>query len=160
GGHTNAVDVHEDGRMFPVDTGFIVYNEVTYPHLTRLFRELGVVTEPSQMSFSVQHAPSGLEFCGSGGSGVFSQRQNLFSPRYWRFLQDIARFNRESTEVIDSPRFAGAVLEDYAREKGFGPDFLEKYLIPMSAAVWSTPKEAMLRFPAATLVRFFKNHGF
>jgi len=160
GGHTNAVDVEEEARLFPIDTGFIVYNEVNYPQLTQLFRELGVASKPAPMSFSVQHEPTGLEFCGSGWSGLFAQRKNIFNSQFWRLLKEINRFNKECLEVLDNPRYAEITLQDYAMEKGFHLDLLEKYLIPMSSAVWSTRAETMLRFPAATLVHFFKNHGF
>ena len=106
GGHTNAVDVEEDARFMPIDTGFIVYNEVNYPQLTKLFNDLGVATQPSDMSFSVQHRPTNLEFCGSGFSGLFAQRKNLFNPTFWLLLSDINRFNNECPEVLSDPRFA------------------------------------------------------
>jgi len=160
GGHTHAVDVEEDARFIPIDTGFIVYNEVNYPNLTTLFQELGVATQPSDMSFSVQHQPTGLEFCGSGISGLFAQRKNLFHPPFWLLLSDINRFNKECPEVLTDPRFAQMTIEDYVRVRGFSKDLLDKYLIPMSSAVWSTPSDVMLKFPVMTLVRFFKNHGF
>ena len=160
GGHTHAVDVEEEARFIPIDIGFIVYNEVSYPNLTALFAELGVATQPSEMSFSVQYQPTGLEFCSSGLSGLFAQRKNLFNPAFWLLLSDINRFNKECLEALTDPRFASMTLEDYARVRGFGKDLLEKYLIPMGSTLWSTPAEAMLKFPVATLVRFFKNHGF
>jgi predicted NAD/FAD-binding protein len=137
----------------------MVYNEVTYPNLTRLFRELNVPTMETSMSFSVQHVPSGLEFCGSGLSGVFAQRKNLFRPAFHRLLLNITRFNGESTEILDDPAYIDYTLERYVAEKKYSQDFLHKYLIPMSSAVWSTPPEKMLDFPAVTLVRFFQNHG-
>jgi uncharacterized protein len=160
GGHTNTVIVDEEGTPIPIDTGFMVYNEVTYPNLTRLFRELGVPTIETSMSFSVQHVPSGLEFCGSGLNGLFGQRKNLFSPRFFRLLRNISRFNNEASEILDDPRYLDYTLDRYVTEKGYSADFLYRYLIPMSSAVWSTPPEKMLDFPAMTLVRFFKNHGF
>ncbi len=160
GGHTNTVTVSEDGDAIPIDTGFMVYNEVTYPNLTRLFRELGVPTTETSMTFSNQHVPSGLEFSGSGLSGLFGQRRNLFSPRFWRLLLSINRFNRDAAEIIDDPLYAGYTLGRYAEERGYGDDVLSRYLIPMSSAVWSAPPEKMLDFPAMTLIRFFKNHGF
>ncbi len=160
GGHTHTVYVDDDGTPIPVDTGFIVYNEVTYPNLTRLFKELKVPTKPTSMSFSVQHLPSGLEFCGSGLSGLFAQRQNIFRPSFLRMLTRINRFNKECLEVLDNEQYAAYTLADYIREKNYGDDMLFKYLIPMSSAVWSTPPDAMLQFPVRTLVRFFYNHGF
>ncbi|MBM3877484.1 MAG: NADP transhydrogenase subunit alpha [Verrucomicrobia bacterium] len=160
GGHTNTVSVEEPGRAVPIDTGFMVFNEVTYPRLTRLFRELGVATKATSMSFSVQHVPSGLEFCGSSVNHLFAQRRNLLRPRYWRMLRQINRFNGEAAVALDDPAFANHTLGRYVAERGYGDDFLNFYLVPMSAAVWSTPPERMLEFPATTLLRFFHNHGF
>ena len=160
GGHTNTVTVDEDGLEVPIDTGFMVYNEVTYPNLVRLFKELNVETKNSSMSFSVQHIPSGLEFCGSSLNHLFAQRKNLFNPRFIRMLMQIDRFNGECVEVLENERFASYTLQEYVNEKGFGGDMLMKYLVPMSSAVWSTPPDQMLKFPAVTLVRFFRNHGF
>ena len=160
GGHTNTVTVDEDGTPISIDTGFMVYNEVTYPNLTRLFRDLSVPTVETSMSFSVQHKPSGLEFSGSGLSGLFGQRKNIFSPRFYQLLLNIDRFNKEAIEILDDPRYVDYTLEHYVAEKKYSRDFLYKYLIPMSSAVWSTPPDKMLDFPAATLVRFFQNHGF
>jgi predicted NAD/FAD-binding protein len=160
GGHTRTVKIDEDGAPVPIDVGFIVYNEVNYPNLTRLFRELNVPTAKSSMSFSVQHIPSGLEFCGSGLNGLFGQRRNLVRPSYYRFLGQINRFNKESPEVLEDPQYQYSTLKEYVIEKGYGEEFLSRYLIPMAAAVWSMPQDTMMRFPAATLVRFFKNHGF
>lgn len=160
GGHTHTVEVEEQGRRFPIDTGFIVYNEINYPSLTRLFRDLNVETKPASMSFSVQHEPSGLEYCGSGWSGLFAQRRNVLNMRFWALLQDIHRFNSESPEVLETHRYETWTVKAYAEEKGYGPDVLDQYLIPMSSAVWSTIPEKMLDFPIVTLVRFFQNHGF
>jgi uncharacterized protein len=159
GGHVNTVVVEEAGRAIPMDTGFIVYNETTYPNLTRLFRELQVETAPSSMSFSVQHLPSGLEYCGSGLNGLFAQRRNAWSPRFLNLLRQIARFNRECPAALDDPRFAAATLREYVTAGGYGEDFIHRYLLPMSSAIWSTEPEPMLQFPVATLVRFFRNHG-
>ncbi len=160
GGHTNTVVVDERGAEIPIDTGFMVYNETTYPRLTRLFAELGVETRPTSMSFSVQHRPSGLEFAGTGMGGLFAQRGNLLKPPYWRFLSEIRRFNETCHEVLDHPRFEAMTLERYLAERRYSDEFRDRYLVPMSAAVWSSPPSAMLEFPAATLVRFFVNHRF
>ncbi len=160
GGHTNTVVVQEGTTDVPVDTGFMVYNEVTYPELTRLFSELQVETKPTSMSFSVQHRPSGLEFSGSGWNGLFAQRKNLFRPRFWKLLKEIDRFNTEAPALLDNPAEHELTLKTFARQKGFSREFLDAYLIPMSSAVWSTPPDSMLEFPAITLIRFFKNHGF
>lgn len=160
GGHTNTVTIVDEKKELHIDTAFMVYNETTYPLLTRLFKELDVKTKPTSMSFSVQHVPSGLEFCGTGYNGLFAQRRNLFNRPFIRMLLEIDRFNKEAVEVLDNPLYEKHSLAQYANEKGYSDDFLQKFLIPMSSAVWSTPIDTMLQFPAATLVRFFKNHCF
>lgn len=160
GGHTNTVTVDEDGAPIHIDTGFMVFNHVTYPLLTKLFNELEVPTMKTSMSFSVQHVPSGLEYCGSGLNGLFAQRRNIFNAGFIRMLMQISRFNSESVKILEDDRYASWTLAKYIREMGYGEEMLYKYLIPMSAAVWSTPMDQMLEFPAVTLVRFFKNHGF
>lgn len=160
GGHTHTIDVA--GRTGPVafDTGFMVFNRVTYPNLCRFFEELKVPVKPTDMSFSVQHVPSGLEFCGSSLNHLFAQRRNLFRPSFYRLLLTIDRFNTEAVAALDDPRWAGMALGDYVRERGYGHGFLDLYLVPMSSAVWSTPPDRMLEFPAMALLRFFHNHGF
>lgn len=160
GGHSNTVTVTEAGRELPIDTGFMVYNEVTYPNLTRLFRELNAPVKKTSMSFSVQHAPTGLEYSGSSLNHLFAQRRNLFRPRYWKLLKRIDRFNREAVGALEDPATQSLSLADYVQDRGYGRDFFDLYLVPMSSAVWSTPPEKMLRFPASTLLRFFHNHGF
>ncbi len=160
GGHANTVLVEEPGGIIPIDTGFMTFNEVTYPHLTRLFRELGVQTQPSSMSFSVQHAQAGLEFCGSSLNLLFGQRRNLLRPGFWKMLLTINRFNQEAVECLESRRHDHQSLDEYIRERQYGDQFRDLYLIPMSSAVWSSPPERMLQFPATTLLRFFHNHGF
>lgn len=160
GGHTNTVTVNGSGGPVSFDTGFMVYNEVTYPNLTRLFRELGVATKPTDMSFSVQHLPTDLEYNGSSLNHLFAQRRNLFNISFWRLLLSINRFNQEAVAALEDPRFEEMTLAQYVAEKGYGLDLLERYLVPMSSAVWSTPPELMLEFPAMTLLRFWHNHGF
>jgi predicted NAD/FAD-binding protein len=164
GGHTNTVTATEPGtgRPVPIDTGFMVFNHATYPLLTRLFRELNVATKKTDMSFSVRHADSGLEFCGSSLNHLFAQRKNLFRPRFYRMLSAINRFNQEAVAALADPTspIATETLGDYVKRRGYGTDFFDLYLVPMSSAVWSTPPEKMLAFPAAALLRFFQNHGF
>ena len=160
GGHANTVLVEDEAGSVPIDTGFMTYNEVTYPNLTRLFRELKVAPQPSSMSFSVQHLPARLEFCGSSLNRLFGQRRNLFNARFWRMLLTINRFNQEAVASLNSARDDGQSLGEYIRERNYGDQFRDFYLMPMSCAVWSTPPEQMLQFPAATLLRFFHNHGF
>src|ERR1700722_14873790 len=160
GGHTNTITVDESGHKVHIDTGFMVFNHVTYPNLIKLFDQLKVPTFATSMSFSVQHVPTKLEYCGSGLNGLFAQRKNLFSLKHIRMLKQIARFNETSIKILDDPNYANQSLAQYIKENGFGDDMLWKYLIPMSAAVWSTPMDKMLDFPVQTLVRFFYNHGF
>jgi uncharacterized protein len=160
GGHTNTVNVMEANRHVPIDTGFIVYNEVNYPYLTRLFKELSVPVKNSNMSFSVQYKPTGLEFCGSGIGGLFCQKKNIFSPRHYRLLYNINRFNEEAPKLLDDPKYADYTLGDFIKEFKYHEDMLLQYLIPMSSAVWSTPINKMMDFSAVTLIRFFYNHGF
>ncbi len=160
GGHTNTVEVDEDGIRLPIDTGFIVFNYKTYPNLCRLFAQLNVPVKKSDMSFSVQNEVTGLEFCGSGLNGLFAQRKNLFSLSYIQFLLEINRFNTESIRILEDEGYEEKTLGEYVREQKFSQRMLDDYLIPMSSAVWSTPPDRMLEFPARTLVRFFYNHGF
>lgn len=162
GGHAHTVTVSEHGssRPVPVDTGFMVFNRQTYPQLTRLFDQLQVPVQRTDMSFSVRHEDSGLEFCGSSLNHLFAQRRNLLRPSFYRMLLQIDRFNREAVTALEDPDLAEITLEDYVQARRYGRDFLDLYLVPMSSAVWSTPPEKMLRFPARTLLRFFHNHGF
>jgi uncharacterized protein len=162
GGHTNTIDAVEPGtaRLVPVDTGFMVYNEVTYPLLTRLFALLQVPVKKTTMSFSVRDDISGLEWCGTSLNHLFAQRKNLINPRFLRMLAAINRFNKEAVAALDDPATAEITLGAYVRRRGYGEDFFNLYLVPMSSAVWSTPPDLMLSFPAASLLRFFHNHGF
>jgi len=160
GGHTNTVTVDEEGRTVPIDTGFIVFNKVTYPNLCRLFDELDVRIKPSEMSFSVQHLPTGLEYNGMGLNKVFAQRRNVFRPRFHRFLQAIQQFFRVANALIQSPEGGEMTMREFVGQHRLGQDFLDLYLVPMSSAVWSTDPRIILDFPARTLIRFFHNHGF
>ena len=162
GDHTNTVSALEPGtgRSVPIDTGFMVFNKVTYPHLTRLFTELDVPIKRTEMSFSVRHADTGLEFAGSSLNHLFAQRRNLLRPRFWRMLSAINRFNSEAVAALEDPAIQDETLGAYVKRRGYGDDFFNLYLVPMSSAVWSTPPALMLEFPATTLLRFFHNHGF
>jgi predicted NAD/FAD-binding protein len=160
GGHTNTVTVDEDGKPVYVDTGFMVFNYHTYPNLCRLFAEIGAPVKKTDMSFSVQHVPTGLEYSGSSVNHLFAQRKNIFNLKYIKMLMQIGRFNKESVKIVDDPKYANYSIGQYVEEFGFGEEMLWKYLVPMSSAVWSTPMEQMLDFPAVTLIRFFQNHGF
>jgi uncharacterized protein len=160
GGHTNTVAVNENGKDVFMDTGFMVFNFKTYPNLCRLFEEIKAPIKKTSMSFSVQHIPSSTEYCGSGLNGLFAQRRNIFSPKYIKMLLNISRFNSESVKIMDDPNYKNYTIGEYITEFNFGEDMLWKYLVPMSSAVWSTPMDKMLDFPAQTLIRFFYNHGF
>jgi len=160
GGHTHTVTVDDGGRAAPIDTGFMVFNHVTYPHLTRLFHALNVPTKRTDMSFSVQHISRELEYCGTSLNHLFAQRRNLLRPSFYRMLWQIDRFNREAIAALDDPALSRMSLDEYVQRGGYGRDFFDLYLIPMSSAVWSTPPEKMRHFPVATLLRFFHNHGF
>jgi uncharacterized protein len=160
GGHSNTVQVDEDGCSVPIDTGFMVFNHVTYPNLTKLFQQLGAPTKPAPMSFSSQHLPEGIEFSGTSLNHLFAQRRNLLSPRFWRLLASINRFNSEAPAAMDDPAYADCSLGEFLERRGYGKDLARIYLGPMSAAVWSAAPERILEFPATTLMRFFHNHGF
>ncbi len=160
GGHTNTITVDEGGRPVPIDTGFMVFNHATYPNLTRLFRELDVATQKTDMSFSVQDISSQLEYNGGSLNLLFGQRRNLLRPRFWKMLLAINRFNQEAHAALTELPWAEMTLRQYVDARGYGEDMFRYYLVPMSSAVWSTPPEKMEAFPALTLLRFWKNHGF
>jgi predicted NAD/FAD-binding protein len=160
GGHTNTVTVDENGSPVHIDTGFMVFNFQTYPNLCKLFEKIKAPIQKTDMSFSVQHQPSGLEYSGSSLNHLFAQRKNLFNVSYLKMLAQISRFNKESVKILDDPKYAHYSIGRYMTEFGYSSDMLWKYLVPMSSAVWSTPMKEMLDFPAVTLIRFFKNHGF
>ena len=160
GGHTNTVTVMENGKPVYIDTGFMVFNYQTYPHLCELFKEIEAPVKKTDMSFSVQYLPNGLEYSGSSIKHLFAQKRNIFNPSFLKMLMHINRFNKESVAILDDPKYVDYSLGQYIKEFGYSQDMLWKYLIPMSAAVWSTPMEQILDFPAVSLIRFFKNHGF
>jgi predicted NAD/FAD-binding protein len=165
GGHAHTVDIQIDtprGRVIQgVDTGFLVFNERTYPRLIALFQELGVETALSDMSFSVQVPDQGLEWSGSDLNTVFAQRRNLWRPRFWGMLADILRFNRLATALAQATEAPdpGLTIEAFLDQHGFGRAFREGYFLPMIGCIWSCPTGQMLRFPMVTLVRFCHNHG-
>ncbi len=159
GGHTHTVDVDEDGRAIAVDTGFIVFNDWTYPNFIAMLERLGVAWQPSNMSFSLQCERTGLEYNGTSVNALFAQRRNLFRPSFLNMIREILRFNREA------PRFLGSgdettTLGDWLAERGFGGTFVEHYIVPMGRAIWSAEAAAMLAFPAHFFIDFFKRHGF
>ena len=159
GGHTHTVDVTLEGVTAPVDTGFLVYNERTYPALTALFRHLDVQTVESDMSFSVRIADSGLEWAGSDLNALFAQRRNLLRPAFWQMLRDVLRFNREATALAGAQAGTEQSLGRFLSERGFSAAFRDWYLLPMAGAIWSCPPQQMLAYPARTFFRFCANHG-
>ncbi|MEO5979917.1 MAG: FAD-dependent oxidoreductase [Chryseolinea sp.] len=160
GGHTNTVSVTEGAKEVPVDTGFMVFNPLNYPNLVKLFDELHVPVKKTDMSFGVQYLPTGLEFSGTGLDGLFAQRKNIFSVAHIKMLLQISRFNKLCVEDMQSGEFRDLTVAEYVRQRGYGEDMLFKYLLPMTSALWSTPTDTTMTFPALALVRFFHNHGF
>jgi uncharacterized protein len=152
GGHTHTVSHETDGRTLPLDTGFIVHNERNYPRLIRLFGELGVRTQDSEMSFSVSCVGCGLEY---SGRRPFAQPRNLASPSFARLMRDILRFLRQDPRDVD----ADLTLERYVARSGYSRGFRDHFLVPLTAAIWSTAPGGALDFPAAHALRFFENHG-
>jgi predicted NAD/FAD-binding protein len=158
GGHTNTVDIEENGRTLAIDTGFIVYNDRTYPNFLALLDELGVASQPSDMSFSVTGGRHGLEYNGSSLNGLFAQRRNLVRPSFYRMLSDILRFNREAPALLKQPELR-LTLGEYLALNRYGEHFIEHYILPMGSAIWSATPERMRATPAVFFVRFFQNHG-
>lgn len=161
GGHAHTVDLTLDGIRHGVDTGFLVFNERTYPGLIGLFERLGVPTTASDMSFSVQAPARGLEWAGSDLNAVFAQRRNLASPRFLAMLADILRFNRLATGIAErgDDQALNQSVGHFLDEHRFGPLFREAYFLPMIGSIWSCPMAQMLTFPVGTLIRFCHNHG-
>jgi len=157
GGHTHTHDIELEGTNYRVDTGFIVHNPVHYPLLTRMFEELGVATKPTTMSFSMHSEASGVEYNATSLAGLFCQRRNLLSPRFWRMLADLRRFYRIAPRLLDTED-PGPTLGDYLQQHGFGEAFRDEHLLPMASALWSSPSAQILSFPARYLVQFMANH--
>lgn len=159
GGHTHTVSVpHGPDCGTPVDTGFIVFNEATYPLFIRFLDELGVPSRESEMSFGFHCERTGLTYAGTDLFGLFVQRRNIVSPGYWRFLFEIARFCRQAKADLEAGGELGT-LDEYVRSRRYAPFMVENYLLPMAAAIWSTPAGRVGRFPALSFLRFFRNHG-
>ena len=157
GGHTHTHDVELDGERHRVDTGFIVFNDWTYPNFIRLLEEIGVASQPSAMSFSVRNEASGLEYNGTTLDTLFAQRRNLLNPAFYRLIAAILRFNREAPRLLE--KGDEITLGDYLAQQRYPRMFIDNYLVPMGAAIWSTDPARMLGFPARFFVRFFHNHG-
>jgi len=160
GGHTHTVDVEVKGQRYAVDTGFIVFNDWTYPNFIRLLSQLGVGFKDTEMSFSVSDPLSGVEYNGHNLNTLFAQRCNLVSPKFIGMVRDILRFNREALQDLNNQRIdADMTLGDYLKANGYSERFIQHYIVPMGAAIWSMSLNDMLGFPLQFFVRFFKNHG-
>ncbi|TCR63054.1 hypothetical protein EV560_109148 [Bosea sp. BK604] len=159
GGHANTVRIAGDDGETPVDTGFIVYNEATYPNFVALMEHLRVATQPTEMSFAVSLDQGRLEYSGTGVAGLFAQRSNLVRPRFWSMLQDIIRFYRTASRDALAGGAANLSLGDYIAAGGYGAAFRDDHLLPMAAAIWSAPCAEILSYPAAAFLRFHHNHG-
>lgn len=156
GGHTHTHDIEVGGRRLAVDTGFIVFNPLHYPLLTALFEQLGVASQPTTMSFSMHSERSGVEYNATSLAGLFCQRRNLVSPRFWGMLADLRRFYRDAPRLLEQAE--GPTLGEYVRAQRYGDAFVEEHLLPMASALWSSPTATVLDFPARYLVQFMANH--
>ena len=157
GGHTHTHDIFHEGKRFSVDTGFIVFNDRTYPHFSHLLEQLKVPWQASDMSFSVRCEKTGMEYNGTTLNSLFAQRSNLLKPSFYRMISEILRFNKESLELLEH----GDEIElgDYLAQHRYSRQFIDYYIVPMGAAVWSTEARQMMHFPARFFVRFFHHHG-
>jgi len=158
GGHTNTHEVEIEGRTIAVDSGFIVFNERTYPGFIGLLERLGVRSHPTDMGFSVQVERTGLEYGSTGLGMLFAQRRNLLRSSFHRMIRDILRFHREAPRLLAHPE-EKATLGEYLAGHGYSQEFVEEHLVPMAAAIWSAEPPRILDFPALTFVRFYQNHG-
>ncbi len=159
GGHTNTVDVTLDGVTAPVDTGFLVFNERTYPELIRMFGFLGVESVPSEMSFSVSVEDEGIEWSGTDLAALFAWKRNALKPAFWTMLADMLRFNQEAARYARTPADSGITLGEFLERGRYGRPFRDWYLLPMSGAIWSCPTDQMLEYPMHPFARFLDNHG-
>lgn len=162
GGHTNTVDVELDGERHAIDTGFIVFNDWTYPNFIKLLDELRVPSRPTLMSFSVRCDRTGLEYNGSSLNGLFAQRRNLFRPSFHRMLRDIMRFNREALALADKTEARGEgemTVGEFLTQHRYSREFADQYLLPMGSAIWSCPTGTFECFPIRFIVEFYRNHG-
>ena len=158
GGHTHTHEIEHEGEVHNIDTGFIVFNKRTYPNFLNLLNELNVDYQPSHMSFSVQCQKTGLEYNGTNLNSLFAQRRNLLRPSFYRMIKDILRFNDESLELL-LHESSDISLGNYLAANKYSPQFINQYIVPMGAAIWSTDHNSMFNFPARFFVQFFHNHG-
>ncbi|AQU84632.1 MULTISPECIES: NAD(P)/FAD-dependent oxidoreductase [unclassified Halomonas] len=160
GGHTATMDIEVGGKQYAIDTGFIVFNDWTYPHFQRLLETLGVPSQATEMSFSVHETDVDFEYNGNTLTSLFAQRRNLFRPSFYRLLSDILRFNKQATADLESHRLPREMtLGEYLDQEGYSEAFQRRYLLPMGAAIWSASIGDLRAFPLTFFVRFFCNHG-
>jgi predicted NAD/FAD-binding protein len=159
GGHTQTIRFEAFGREYAVDTGFMVFNHQTYPRFVRMLRLLGIDDRDSDMSFSVRCDRTGLEYQGSTLGGLFAQRANVFSPGFLGMLADVVRFNRQAQRLLDGGDDGRQSLGEYLKTNGYGRRFIDYYLVPMGASIWSARPDTFLEFPAGFVVKFFTNHS-
>jgi predicted NAD/FAD-binding protein len=158
GGHTNTIDVYDGGQTLAIDTGFIVFNDRTYPNFIRLLDDIGQESQASDMSFSIQAEGGRIEYCGSSLNSLFAQRRNIVRPAFYRMLRDVVRFNRVDLRDIDLLDDT-ASLQSYLLNNAYSEEFTGHYLVPMAAAIWSAEPRTVLEMPVKFLIRFFANHG-
>ena len=159
GGHTHTIDVTLGDRRYAVDTGFIVFNEVTYPNFPKLLGRLGVEYQPSIMTFSVKSERDGVEYGAHNLNSLFAQRKNLLDPSFYRMIRDIFRFRREFSRLLEEEPPEGG-LAPFLRSRGYSRRFIDYFIVPLGSSLWSADPQRMDDFPLATFVRFFANHGF
>jgi predicted NAD/FAD-binding protein len=160
GGHTATKEIELAGRKYNIDTGFIVYNEWTYPHFIKLMENLGVPTQPTEMSFSVKNKDTGLEYNGNTINSLFAQRRNIFSPSFYRLVLDIVKFNKVCKAHIEAQKdTTNITLIGFIKQHKLSKGFTDNYILPMCAAIWSTSLEASANFPLSFFLKFFNNHG-
>ena len=159
GGHTHTVEVEIDDKQYAIDTGFIVFNDTNYPHFSEILRDLGVASEPTDMSFSMSCGDSGLEYSSRSLNSLFAQRRNILRPSFHRMIRDIRRFFQQAAKVLQDID-CSATLGEYLEEQGYSDEFIQHHIIPMGAALWSAPPERVYDFPVQYFIKFFDNHRF
>lgn len=160
GGHTATIDIEHKGTQYAIDTGFIVFNDRTYPNFNRLLEQLGITRQETEMSFSVHNKQTKFEYNGHGINSLFSQRSNIFKPKFWRLISEIIKFNKLCKQAFRSDNIeAKSTLGDFLAQHNFSTFFSEHYILPMGAAIWSTSLEEMEKFELRFFIQFFYHHG-
>jgi predicted NAD/FAD-binding protein len=160
GGHTNTENINLGGKNYPVNTGFIVFNDWTYPNFIKLMEQLGVKSEASEMSFSVRDENTGLEYNGTTLNSLFAQRLNVFKPAFIQMILDILKFNKQTVAALENNEIQeGQTLGEFVEKYGYGPMFINQYIVPMGSAIWSASVDVMMDFPLKFFLQFFNNHG-